>query len=157
MPAMSPPCRAISYPLPSLPWPWCPSSPPRSSTSPSTANVDVDAVASPENARPELASMPLTSRARTPWTSLATRRSTSTSSPWPHSRQVEHHRATTTPPDTRKTRPWTAAAGDDEHDSVAAAVDTEAMCLHPTPPDRAVAANSFARNRRTVPRHRLAP
>ena len=43
-----------------------------------------------------------------------TRRATTSLTPWPRLQRLEHALATWTPPDTAKTRPVTAAAGDDD-------------------------------------------
>ncbi|KAK1643666.1 hypothetical protein QYE76_061471 [Lolium multiflorum] len=81
-------------------WPWCPASPPRLSTSPSTHQLAVAAVESPETARPERASMPFVSRVARHRRALDTRRPTPSRQPWTPCEHVERHRATTNAPDT---------------------------------------------------------
>ena len=66
MPAMSPPRPAPPLSLLPLPWPPCQTSPPHTPTPPSTGHVAIDALASPEIARPGSASMPWTSHESAP-------------------------------------------------------------------------------------------
>jgi hypothetical protein len=69
MPAMSPPCRTTSSPLPLLPWPPCQNAPPHHPSTAYTHRCRRRISSSPEITRPDRPRMPLASQQCTPRTS----------------------------------------------------------------------------------------
>jgi hypothetical protein len=156
MPAMAPPCRASPLSLAPQPWPPCPSSPPRSSTSSSTNRSKVDALATPEDARPK----PPVCRSRRDHArhgrALATRHPASTRSPWTPCEHLEPHRDTATPLDTPSTTTRTRRRRRSQPWSAAGATDMEATRHNQALPDHAVATIRLAWTRRASLHPRLA-
>jgi hypothetical protein len=151
-----PPCRASPLSLALQTWPWCPSSPPCLPTPPSNRRCRGRRRSSPEIARPKSPSMPLVSLVARHRRPLATRRATTSSTPWTPCEYLDHHRDTATPLDTLSTTTRTRRRRRSQPWSAAGATDLEGTRHNQALPDHAVATIRLAWTRRTSPCPRLA-
>jgi hypothetical protein len=154
--SMAWPCRphaghAAPPPLPLLPQPWPlrHSMPPPLLRHPSPALVEEELDNAQTSTRPRRPGRRSRRACARRGHTLATRRATTSSTPWTPCEHVEHHRDTATLPDTPSTKTRNRRRRRREPWSAADATDTEAMRPNPASPDRAVAAKRIAWQRRT--------